>query len=85
MTRFPQRLTIAAGVSELLLFAPVADAKPASQNIDRAPLGSLSRGRATHGVIVPVQPGCRDYVRNSLGAHGDTIASEHPSIDEGIF
>ena len=81
MIRFPRRFATPAVIFGLLLLAFVADAKPAAQPVDRALRRSPTKGAATQHVIISVQPGCGDYVRDSLRAHGDTIASEHPLID----
>lgn len=49
--------------------------------IDRALIEMLASGEQTMRVIVTMEPGYRDGVRDALKKHGDVIKSEHPSIE----
>src|SRR5262249_29909036 len=49
--------------------------------IDRAVRESLDAGEQTQRVIITVQPGFRDGIRDALKKHGDAITSEHPSVE----
>jgi len=51
------------------------------KKIDGALTDSIAAGEQTQRVIVTMQPGFRDGVREALRKHGDIIKSEHPLVE----
>ena len=68
-------LTVAIGVA-----APVI-AQDAPTKIDKALIQSLAAGCGTEQVIIRTKRGYRAGLLQSLEAHGDRVAAEHPAID----
>jgi serine protease AprX len=77
-----RRLSIATllglALSVQSLFAQGA---PHRNKIDKALTDALVSGAKTARVIVTMEPGFRDGVRDALKKHGDVIKAEYPSIE----
>src|SRR5580765_4293065 len=69
---------LALALSAQPLFAQDARAQ---KKIDRAVAESLAAGDKAQRVIITMQPGFRDGVRDALKKHGDVIRSEHPLVE----
>src|SRR5215475_14039838 len=65
------------GVFFLTTAAPaLADAQILSAKVDRAVRESQQAGAQTQSVIISVQPGYRDALKEALQQHGDVISAE---------
>src|SRR5918912_1704876 len=77
--------SLAVASAALLVFASAASAvagpSGSDHKIDKAVRDALAAGAPTQSVIITVQPGYRDTIRQALQQHGDVIKSEHPLID----
>jgi serine protease AprX len=69
-------ITLAVGTA-----APVAAQSASPRKIDKALTQSLDAGCSSEQVIIRTKPGYRAGVASSLKAHGNKVASEHPSIE----
>lgn len=78
------RLSIAAVATFALAVQPAfagPDRGGRGRKVDSALTESVASGAQTQRVIITVEPGFRDGVRDALKKHGDVIKSEHPSIE----
>src|SRR5262245_25743792 len=76
-----RRLSLAVLATLAIAVQPALAQGPKHNKIDRALAESLAAGDKTERVIITMQPGFRDGVRDALKKHGDVIKSEHPAVE----